>query len=159
MKTVKFTNKTRYLLLTIILGSLLPLAVFSTNAQAAYTETQSETYSYSNSGFWVETTLHVTLHMTSVGYYFTYSMSHREGKPWFAIWWTPHCYTKLYEYDGNWIAKNFRKVLFFGFIGSYMNVQVWFKESEWKFYYFLEFYYAGNDIFESLFGYLADWYL
>ncbi|MFW9969448.1 MAG: hypothetical protein ACFFDF_04550 [Candidatus Odinarchaeota archaeon] len=64
-------------------------------------------------------------------------MTHRESKPWIAIWYLPHCGVALYEESpGVWTAVNQRKIIVLPFFLVYeMWVFVHFVEETMTFYY------------------------
>lgn len=155
----------KYLFLSTVLLSMLlgviPM-VLAMPPPEFTTQTKSATKKYdAGLGFWVETTLTVTVRWYPGGQKsFSYSMSHRESKPWCASWYTPHCWIKLYEESpGMWTAENFRKIIMWlplPFI-AYMKVCVHFKESDMTFYYSVKYFDNGVQLFSALIQWLGDW--
>lgn len=135
--------KVKYILLSTVLLSVLagviPMALAMPPPEFT-TQTRSATYKHDlDLGWWVETTLRVTIRWYPGGQKsFSYSMSHRESKPWCASWYSPHCYTRLYEQvPGLWTALNTRKIIMWlplPFV-AYMLVYVHFNENTMTFYY------------------------
>lgn len=158
-------TKVKYLLLSTVLLSFLvgviPMALAMPPPEFT-DQTRSYTKKYDcGLGWWVETTLTVTVRWYPGGQKsFSYSMSHRESKPWCASWYPPHCYTQLYEESpGIWTAVNRQKILMwlpFPFWAT-LKVSVHFKESDMTFYYSVDEWSNGVDVFSALFEWLGGW--
>ena len=130
-------KKTLYYGLLLVMGSILPIAIYAQNAHA-YTIFEAEaTYRTDyGEGFWAEATLHVTLYIYSGGALsFFYSESHRQSKPWYAIWGGPNNYARLYEESpGVWTAENRRQVWLVWY-WAVVIARVHFNENNLNFYY------------------------
>ena len=115
-----------------------------------YMYTLWATYKYDmEGGFWVETSLYVFIHYSPNGISFSYSMSHRESKPWYASWVSGD--VELYQVrSGLWVASNYRTIfVWFGFFSAMISVRIYFYEDTMTFSAYIVAYSMGALVFEA----------
>ncbi|MFX0023922.1 MAG: hypothetical protein ACFE9S_16465 [Candidatus Hermodarchaeota archaeon] len=158
-------NKKSYILLFMVCSIFLFTAFIPKGHGYLIEEHEdSATHRVSYSGFWVETTLHVTLRIYTSGVYsFIYSATYKSGKPALGTFTTKTTWLR-YDSPGYKTAGQERD----GFIyippffvyGVTIVAQVHFNENNFKFYYSEEVWWNGKQIVDAWLKILEDfeWY-
>lgn len=146
-------KKTLYFGLLLVMGSILPIAIYAQNGHAYIIEEAEATHltNYVDGGLWAEVTLHVTVYIYQGGAMsFFYSESHRQGKPWYSIWYGSNNGAGLSEVSsGVWGASNTRQILYpFGVAAVVTSVR--FNENNLNFYYSELIYDNGQEVESAL---------